>query len=229
MSKKVLVSFSGGADSTTVLSFAYHIYGKQNVQPVYFYYGQKHYPGEWNALAALKQKMGFTAHRLDIDLKQFGRSTLTDPNVDVPNQDEGRQASTVVPFRNTMFLVHLAAKAVVEGYDIIALGPTFEDLAEYPDCRPAYFESMQQSLRLADRHHHLQIWTPYVAMKKAEVIKQGLQYRVPYEWTWTCYNGVWNKPCRTCDACREREASFNENNLEDPLIVRLRDGVLSPI
>ena len=215
--RKIVISFSGGADSTTLLYDAIEMRGINNVQPLYFFYGQKHAPGEREAVKAISQELGIYVPELLIELKQFGRSPLVDFSTPVPTQAEGKQASTVVPFRNTMFLVYAAAWVTVNGFDDIGLGPTLEDLAEYPDCRPAYFEAMQAALRLADRHHHLTLEVPYIDLRKSDVIEMGLALKVPYHLTHTCYNGVWQKPCRTCDACKEREASFHANGMVDPL------------
>jgi 7-cyano-7-deazaguanine synthase len=216
--RKLVVSFSGGADSTTLLYEAIHMRGKENVQPVYFFYGQKHAPGEREAVKSIAAHLGISIPELAIDLKQFGRSPLTDHSMPVPTKEQNKQASTVVPFRNTMFLVMAAAYATVNEFDDIGLGPTREDLPEYPDCRPAYIDAMQAALRLADRHHHLNIETPYIDMWKSDVIEIGLELGVPYGLTHTCYNGVWQTPCRECDACHEREDSFMANGIVDPLL-----------
>ncbi len=218
---KVLVSFSGGADSITLLYKAIALYGKENVQPMYFHYGQRHAPGEQEAVKALSDKLGLNTLHFKFDLTQFGRSALTDIDIDVPAQSEGRQGITVVPYRNSFFILHAAAYAVTHDFDIIALGSTFEDLAEYPDCRPEFFSAMLTTLRLGDRHHHIELWTPYANVRKKDVIAEGLDMEVPYEWSWTCYIGKWNYPCRICDACKEREASFEANGVKDPLLVRL--------
>ena len=216
--KKVLVSFSGGADSTTLLYSCIEDFGKENVKPVFFSYKQRHYPGEIEAVRVICDEVGLQYKFFDFDLKQFGRSPLTDPNIKVPTQTQKNQAITVVPYRNSFFILHMAAFAVVEGYDILALGSTFEDLAEYPDCRPEFFDQMQTVLRLGDKHHHIEIYTPYVDVFKKEVIAEGLELKVPYELTHTCYEGRYQDPCRVCDACMEREASFKANNVRDPLI-----------
>jgi len=217
--RKLVVSFSGGADSTTLLYEAIHMRGKENVQPLYFFYGQKHAPGEREAVKAIGKELGIAIPELGIDLKQFGRSPLTDHSIPIPTKEQNKQASTVVPFRNTMFLVMSAAYATVNDFDDIGLGPTREDLPEYPDCRPAYIDAMQWALRLGDRHHHLNIETPYIDMWKSDVIEQGLSLNVPYHLTHTCYNGVWQQPCRECDACRERADSFTANGVVDPLLL----------
>lgn len=122
-----------------------------------------------------------------------------------------------------MFAVMAAAYATVHGFDAIALGPTMEDLPEYPDCRPEYFDALQRALRLADRHHHLDIVTPYITTWKKEVITIGLGLDVPYHLTHTCYEGRWLDPCRMCDACKEREASFLANNTTDPILTAQAD------
>lgn len=220
MNKRILVSFSGGADSTTLLYHMMQMYGVDSVEAVHFEYGSRHQMAEREAVTALAKATDKKIRTLSFDLVQFGRSCLTDPDQDIPAQHDMRQASTVVPYRNTMFLVNLAAIATVENFDIIALGPTFEDLAEYPDCRPEYFKAMQYALRLADRHYHLQILTPYITWRKSDVIELGLDMKIPYQLTHTCYEGHYLDPCRVCDACREREDSFSANGIVDPLITK---------
>lgn len=221
--RKILLSFSGGADSASLLFDLYKDYSVGNViLPVYFFYGQKHSPGEKQAifsiLDTLKGKGILPLRVINFDLSQYGRSALTQTEVPVPKQSEGKQGTTVVPFRNSHFILNLATIAVVEGFDTIALGPTKEDLPEYPDCRPEFFSAMQKALRLGDRAHDLTLYTPYVSMWKREVIAEGVKNGVPYGITHTCYNGVYQKPCRECDACKEREASFSANGLTDPLV-----------
>jgi 7-cyano-7-deazaguanine synthase len=216
---RVLVSFSGGADSITLLYRCIEEFGKENVQPMYFYYGQRHAPGEQEAVKAVCEKLDLTVKRFEFDLTQFGRSALTDPDIAVPAQSEKRQGITVVPYRNSFFILHAAAYAVTHDFDIIALGSTFEDLAEYPDCRPIFFEAMEKALLLGDNHHNLQLWAPYAASRKKDVIAEGLDLGVPYELSHTCYEGVYMKPCRVCDACKEREGSFLDNGITDPILL----------
>ncbi len=216
--ENIAIAFSGGADSTTLLYDALDRLGPDRVFPVYFSYGQRHGPGERKAVAAITQQLGIEYKVIEVDLAQFGRSPLTDPNIKMPAQTENNQAITVVPFRNTMFLVMLAGYATINKIDSIALAPTMEDLPEYPDCRPEFFEAMQRALRLADRHYHLAIEVPYATMWKKEIIKIGMQLEVPYDLTHTCYEGRFKDPCKVCDACKEREASFVANGIFDPLL-----------
>lgn len=220
MAKRVLVSFSGGADSITLLYKCIELFGKENVQPMYFHYGQRHAPGEQEAVKAVDKLLGLNTIHFTFDLTQFGRSALTDPTIAIPAQSEGRQGITVVPYRNSFFILHAAAYAVTHDFDIIALGSTFEDLAEYPDCRPEFFNAMEGALRLGDKHHHLIIWAPYADVRKKDVVTEGLDLAVPYEISHTCYEGVYMKPCRVCDACKEREGSFLDNGITDPILAQ---------
>ena len=52
-------------------------------------------------------------------------------------------------------------------------------------------------------------------MSKAEVVKMGLKLKVPYEYTWSCYEGL-EKPCGVCGTCIDRKTAFEQNNVIDP-------------
>ena len=51
--------------------------------------------------------------------------------------------------------------------------------------------------------HQLKIEAPFVNMSKAEVVRIGLELKVPYELTWSCYEGG-EKPCGKCGTCIDR-------------------------
>ena len=63
----------------------------------------------------------------------------------------------------------------------------------------------------------LRIEAPFVAKTKAEIVKTGLELGVPYELTWSCYEGG-EKPCGVCGTCRDRQAAFLANGIADPLL-----------
>ena len=57
---------------------------------------------------------------------------------------------------------------------------------------------------------------PFINSPKAKVVETGARLNVPFELTWSCYEGG-EKPCGKCGTCRDRIRAFEENNLTDPL------------
>ena len=53
--------------------------------------------------------------------------------------------------------------------------------------------------------------------RKADIVKKGLELGVPYELTWSCYEGG-ETPCGWCGTCRDRAAAFAKNGVEDPAV-----------
>lgn len=213
---KAVVTLSGGADSTTLLHLA--MAECQEVAAISVNYGQRHIKELECAKAICKlyniphKIVNFTV------LGEFGGSPLVDTTIDVPVQSNNLQSTTVVPFRNTFIATLAAAYAKQLGYNTIYMGPTWEDLANYPDCRPEFFEHLNKTLRAGDTIHDLKIRTPFISVKKNMIIFFGLQrLEVDYSQTWTCYKGE-DIPCMECDACRERAFSFYLNGVRDPLI-----------
>lgn len=52
-------------------------------------------------------------------------------------------------------------------------------------------------------------------LDSAEIVNTGLKLGVPYQLTWSCYEGK-DKPCGVCGTCRDRAAAFAANNVKDP-------------
>lgn len=75
---------------------------------------------------------------------------------------------------------------------------------------------MQQSIS-EGTGGQLTLEAPFVSVSKAEVVKTGLALNVPYELTWSCYEGK-DKPCGVCGTCLDRMAAFEKNGVTDPLL-----------
>ena len=58
---------------------------------------------------------------------------------------------------------------------------------------------------------------PFIGLTKAQVVKKGLELKVPYELTWSCYMGE-DKPCGVCGTCLDRAKAFAENGVADPAL-----------
>jgi 7-cyano-7-deazaguanine synthase len=223
--KKAVVLLSGGLDSATVLAIARS--GGYEPYALSFSYGQRH-AWELEAAKHVAVSLGAAQHRIaSIDLRVFGGSALTD-DIAVP---KGRDADemahgipiTYVPARNTIFLSFALAWAeVLESSDIF-IGVNALDYSGYPDCRPEFIEAFEKMANLATKagvegRQQLKIHTPLIALTKAQIIQKGLELRVDYGLTSSCYDPFPDgQPCGECDSCLLRQKGFRETGTEDPL------------
>lgn len=224
---KALVLFSGGLDSTTCLALAVDKYGAENVIALSIYYGQKH-DKEIRAAQNLAKYYGVEWKTLDLT-KIFADSNcslLAQSDMEIPQtayadqlaETGGKPVSTYVPFRNGLFLSSAASIALSNDCGVIYYGAHSDDAAgnAYPDCSTEFNDAMNRAIYLGSGDQ-LHIEAPFVELTKADVVKLGLELKVPYELTWSCYEGH-DKPCGVCGTCRDRLAAFAANNVADPLV-----------
>ena len=225
MKKKAVVLLSGGLDSTTALAIAkkegFDVYGLS------FDYGQRHRI-ELERAKQIAKKLDVIDHQIiNIDLRQFGGSALTD-SIDVPTHREEKIVSeeipvTYVPARNTIFLSLGLAYAEVNNAPHIFLGVNAVDYSGYPDCRPEFIEAFEKLANLATKisvegKEKIKIHTPLIQLTKAKIILKGIELDVDYSLTYSCYKPEkGGKACGICDSCQLRLRGFNEAGLEDPL------------
>jgi len=223
---KALVLSSGGLDSTTCLALAVGKHGKENVIALSVFYGQKH-DKEMQAAEKVAAHYGVVHKTLDLAeiFKDSDCSLLQGSDKEIPKESYGEQlqktdgkpVSTYVPFRNGLFLSCAASIALSNGCETIYYGAHSDDAAgsAYPDCSPAFNKAMNEAIFLGSGNA-LRISAPFVNMTKADVVKLGTALGVPYELTWSCYEGG-EKPCGKCGTCIDRKRAFEINNLIDPL------------
>lgn len=224
---KILVLSSGGVDSTTCLGLAVQEAGAENVIALSIYYGQKH-DKELQAARAVAKYYG--VERLELDLSTIfagsNCSLLKQSTEEIPlesyavqiEKTGGRPVSTYVPFRNGLFLSSAASIALSHGCEKILYGAHADDAAgaAYPDCSLAFVTAMNQAI-VEGTGGQLRLEAPFVSVTKADVVKTGLALGVPYELTWSCYEGG-ERPCGHCGTCVDRIAAFEENGVIDPLM-----------
>jgi 7-cyano-7-deazaguanine synthase len=220
---RAVVCLSGGLDSATTLALA-----KRQGFELYaltFRYGQRH-ALELQAAGRVAQTLGAAEHvTVDIDLRRFGGSALT-ADISVP---KGRQEAemaggipiTYVPARNTIFLSFALAWSEVLGASDIFIGVNALDYSGYPDCRPEYIAAFQHMAGLATKAgvegRPVTIHTPLIHLRKAEIIRLGLELGVDYSLTLSCYDPAADgAACGQCDACQLRRKGFAELGLADP-------------
>jgi 7-cyano-7-deazaguanine synthase len=218
MIHKAIAIVSGGMDSVTLaylidsLGYSLHLLS--------FNYGQRHVK-ELESAAHCAAALG--AEHSIIDLSGVGAllkgSALTD-NIAVP---EGHYADenmriTVVPNRNAIMLSIAYGVAVAEGAEVVATGIHAGDHAVYPDCRPLFanlFEVMQDAAVEGFGHPKLRLYTPFIHKTKADIVTMGRELSVPFDDTWSCYQGG-DLHCGKCGTCVERHEAFELAEVVDP-------------
>jgi 7-cyano-7-deazaguanine synthase len=224
--KPAIVLTSGGLDSTTCLAMARHA----NYSPLYslsFDYGQRH-RHELSAAAQVAAQFGVAEHRvISIDLRQFGKSALTDA-IDVPkDRPQGDMASggiplTYVPARNTIFLSYALAWAEVLDVLDVFIGVNAIDYSGYPDCRPAFIQAFEAMANQATRlttsgAGRFTVHAPLLYLTKAQIIRRGVELGVDYSITHSCYDpDPAGAACGHCDSCLLRKKGFADAGLPDP-------------
>ncbi|KGG81485.1 7-cyano-7-deazaguanine synthase [Caloranaerobacter azorensis H53214] len=215
--KKAVILLSGGLDSTTCMGIAqnegYELY------PISFDYKQRHRK-ELEAAKKIAEYYNVKEHKI-ISLDNVGGSALTDENIDVPEyKGDGEIPVTYVPARNILFLSYALGYAEVIGAEAIFIGVSSVDYSGYPDCRPEFIEAFQKVVDVGTaagvKGKSIKIIAPLINLSKAETIKLGTKYGVPYHLTTSCYNGK-EKACGVCDSCVLRLKGFAEAGIEDPI------------
>lgn len=223
-----MVLLSGGIDSATILAIAQS--QGYDVYTMSFRYGQRHVV-ELDSAKQISEKMGAKKHVVvDIDLRAFGGSALTD-DIEVPKERSDQEIGTgipitYVPARNTIFLSFALAWAETLEIDTIFIGVNALDYSGYPDCRPEYIEAYQGMANLATKAGiegttQLKVHTPLISMTKAQIIQKGTELGVDYGLTLSCYDpDPQGRACGTCDSCLLRIKGFEEAGVPDPTIYR---------
>lgn len=225
MSEKAMVLCSGGVDSTTCLALAVEKYGRENVSALSIYYGQKHVR-EIEAAKKVLKYYGVEGASLDLtpvfaysDCSLLSHSTEEVPEESYAEQlksTHGAPVTTYVPFRNGLFLSAAASVALSKGCSVIYYGAHHDDAAgnAYPDCSEKFVNAMNRSVE-EGTGGALRIEAPFVRWNKAQIVKEGLRLHVPYELTWSCYEGG-ERPCGKCGTCLDRLRAFEANGVSDP-------------
>jgi len=222
-SKKAVVLFSGGLDSTTVLVYAMR--QGYDVYPLTFSYGQRH-AIEIKQSERTLEKYGLMQRQtiFSIDLTPFVNCSLINKNLEVPEFAENRIPSTYVPSRNIIFLSIASGLAETLGAEKIFIGVNSVDYSGYPDCRPEFVDAFNKTIAVGTKQgveSGIKVEAPILNMSKKEIIELGMSLGVDYSLTHSCYNPTPDGlSCGVCDSCRLRLEGFRQAGFEDPLKYR---------
>lgn len=219
MKTSALVLLSGGLDSTT--AFYRALWEKDDVSAVSFDYGQRHKKEleSAHALTELHEVPWST-----IDLQTLGHflkgSSLSDPGVEVPQGHYAKDTmkATIVPNRNTIMLSCAVGIAVGNGIQEVWAAMHAGDHAIYPDCRPEFIDKLNELIPIANAWEGEdvpKVVAPFIDYTKDQIVKLGNDMGVPWDKTWSCYEGK-DIHCGKCGTCVERQEAFDLAGVPDP-------------
>ena len=216
--KNAVILVSGGMDSAVVLAIA----REQGfaVHALSVSYGQRH-PSELEAAARVTKMLGAAAHKtVNVDLRAFGGSALTD-DIEVPEAGGPGIPVTYVPARNTIMLsLALGWAEVLDASDLFC-GVNAVDYSGYPDCRPEFIEAFERLANVATKAGvegaGIRVHAPLLRMGKADIVREGMRLGVDFAATVSCYRADdAGRACGRCDACRLRAEGFAAAGVADP-------------
>src|ERR1700733_1721298 len=214
---RAVVLLSGGMDSCVCAALAVR---EHRAAAVHVSYGQRTEERERESFLAICQRLNIH-EQLNVRneaLRAIGGSALTDQDIPVP-QSEAEETGvpvTYVPFRNAHFLAVAVSWAEVLGAEKVYIGAVEQDSSGYPDCRPAYYEAFNQVIKAGTKDGIIEIVTPLIHLRKAEIVRLGLELRAPFHLTWSCYSRQ-DQACGVCDSCVLRLRAFAAAGDVDPI------------
>ena len=253
MAKNVVVSLSGGMDSSTLLLRCLKEYDQ--VTAISFDYGQKHRVELERAQSLVDYindncpsdnecfggcKINYQVIKLD-GLVNLLNSNLVEGGEDVPegHYENDNMKETVVPNRNKMFAsitqaVALSVANRTEETCDIALGIHSGDHSIYPDCRQEFRDADDAAFRIgnweADRVGY---YTPYLLTDKLGILKDGqglvkelgIDFNEVYKRTNTSYKPYpsGNSDYKSASSV-ERIEAFIALGVDDPVVYEDESG-----
>ena len=214
---RAVVLLSGGMDSCVCAALAAR---DHDAAALHISYGQRTEERERDAFVRICDRLGIQNRMVARNeaFRLIGGSALMDENIPVPESHSiGRDIPvTYVPFRNAHFLSVAVSWAEVLNASKIYIGAVEQDSSGYPDCRPAYYEAFNQVIRAGTKEGRIEVVTPLIDMRKAEIVRLGLELGAPFDLTWSCYSRE-DRACGVCDSCVLRLRAFHEAGAVDPL------------
>jgi 7-cyano-7-deazaguanine synthase len=125
--------------------------------------------------------------------------------------------TTIVPNRNSILLSCAVGVAVGNKIEEVWAAMHSGDHAIYPDCRPEFIDKLNELIPIANAWENPipKVIAPFIDMPKDAIVRLGSDLGVPYEHTWSCYEGG-EIHCGKCGTCVERQEAFHLAGVQDP-------------
>ena len=228
--KRAVVLLSGGMDSCVCATLAARNY---HAAAMHIQYGQRTESRELKSFHAICGRLGIQDRLVFRDpvFRAIGGSALTDEQISVPEaapefhgaapNERGSQIPiTYVPFRNAHFLSAAVSWAEVLEAEKIYIGAVEQDSSGYPDCRPEFYRAFNEVIRIGTRAGNeagsIEIVTPLIGLRKAQIVTLGLELGAPLDLTWSCYSRE-DRACGVCESCVLRMRAFAAAGAPDPI------------
>ena len=223
---KKVISLSGGLDSTVLCYWLVDKYGAENILPITFDYGQK------NSVETSKAKrtccdLGLTYNLQDItflgDICKDVSSLSASSDIETPDADDVAdevKPSTYIPYRNLIMLGIAMSYAESNKADTVFISSQIREI--HWDSQQTFMEAMNRVSEL-NTTYPVKVEAPFIALSKADEIREGMKLNVPFEQCWSCYNPQFIQvprtalACGSCSACDNRRKAFEEVGIDDPL------------
>lgn len=200
-----MLIYSGGMDSTVLL----YRYRKEIKAAVTFSYGarqdlQQTECAKWNCA-----RLGIEHMIIPLDfMGKYFRSSILEGGEAVPHgqYDEENMKSTVVPFRNGIMLSVAVGLAESRDLDTVLIANHAGDHTIYPDCRPGFISAIDNAAR-EGTFAGIRIFSPFCDITKRDIALLGKEMEVPFEHTYSCYEGR-PRHCGVCGTCNERKEAL---------------------
>ena len=219
---KRLILYSGGMDSTVLLTQAVREVGPENVLALSLHYGSLHNSRESEAAAEICTFLNVLRTIITLPKELFaGGSSALMGDSEMPVEEyhdptKETPSATIVPFRNANLISAAVAYAEGHGFETVSIAAHMNDAIgyAYPDCMPEFLEPMAQAVAFGTLHKvHLRY--PYTENTKSDLVTIGAVVRAPLVLSWSCYRGG-RVHCGECPTCLERQRAFYEAGYMDP-------------
>lgn len=197
--------YSGGMDSTVLL----YKFKASTRLAVSFSYGARQDRMQLACAEENCRRLGIPHLVIPLDfMGKYFKSSILEGGEDVPHghYDDENMKSTVVPFRNGIMLSVAVGLAESNGWDTVLIANHSGDHTIYPDCRPEFIDAISKAAE-AGTFAGVRIVSPFCDITKRDIALIGKELGVPFELTYSCYEGH-PKHCGLCGTCVERKEAL---------------------